>query len=448
MEAIHEKSHLDTHLPELTGLWVVPPTQTDIIRTYHEMVDAKGDLDHTNELRFETGAERDFIDLHDSYVEVKFQVVCTAGSIVTGNDLALTNLFAHGLFEKVTLTDKSGRAMSNLDEQKYPYQAMLLTLLSKNKNWASSGAGQLEGWYPDTAGQYETKGAANTGFVSRKALIMAGGADQAAPTVTVAFRPFIGMMRQRRLLLNDMALRLTLTRSKPEFCLIAAAAVAGARIRITSARWFVKRCELTPAAINFNIEKMSKERALYPIDRTLFYQQQEAGKTQFRLKDIWSGPLPSHVILAIVRSSAFEGSITQNPYNFANYRLTRLQLTAGSREVPENAYEPVFNANNVVGSSVAREYLSTLEIAGKAWGHDGNLIDLASFVGGQAVYCFDLTADGSQGAHWSLTHRGSLSISGTFAAAPAHPITIICVGLVSSVIEVGLDRSITTDFTD
>ncbi len=270
MEAVHEKSHLDTHLPELTGLWVVPPTQTDIIRTYHELVDAKGDLDHANELRFESGAERDFIDLSDSYVEMRFQVVCKAGSIVAGDNLGLTNLFAHGLFEKVTLTDKSGRAMSNLDEQRYPYQAMVLTLLSKNNNWASSGAGQLEGWYPDTPAHFETKGATNEGFVARQGLVVAADVGDPAPTITVAFRPFLGMMRQKRLLLNDMAIRLTLTKAKPEFTLIASSAVACAKIRITSARWFIKRVELTPAAINFNIERMSKERALYPMDRTMF----------------------------------------------------------------------------------------------------------------------------------------------------------------------------------
>ena len=130
------------------------------------------------------------------------------------------------------------------------------------------------------------------------------------------------------------------------------------------------------------------------------------------------------------------------------YGLTRLQLTAGSREIPETAYEPVFNGTNVAGSSVAREYLSTLEVAGKAWGHDANLLSLAEYVGGNAVYCFDLTADGSQGAHWSLTHRGSLSISGSFAAAPAHAVTVVAVGLVQSVVEISMDRSVSSDFTD
>jgi hypothetical protein len=261
------------------------------------------------------------------------------------------------------------------------------------------------------------------------------------------FRPFLGMMRQRRLLLNTMAVKLSLTRAKPEFTLISAAPVAGAKIRITSARWFVKRVVLTPAAIDFNIKMMAKERALYPIDRIIFYSKQARGLTQWTLENIWPGPMPSHIILAIVRSSAVEGDITQNPYNFANYGLVSLQLTSGSRDVPKNAYEPIFNGTNVTGSSVAREYLSTLEISGKAWGHDGNLIDLASYVGGTAVYAFDMTADGSQGAHWSLTHRGPLSIKGRFSTAPAHAVTIIAVGIVSSVVEVALDRSITNDFT-
>lgn len=134
---------------------------------------------------------------------------------------------------------------------------MLLTLLGKNKNWASSGAGQLEGYYPDTPGQHETKGVANNGFVKRKTLVLAADKDDPAPTVTTLIRPFLGMFDQKRLLPSDMSLCLTMTRSKPEFTLIAAAAVAGARIRITSARWFVKRVELKPGAINYNVEMMA-----------------------------------------------------------------------------------------------------------------------------------------------------------------------------------------------
>ena len=55
-----------------------------------------------------------------------------------------------------------------------------------------------------------------------------------------------------------MNLRLSLTRSKPEFYLQAAANVPGARVNITKAHWHVKRVQLTPAAENFNIEQISK----------------------------------------------------------------------------------------------------------------------------------------------------------------------------------------------
>ena len=92
--------------------------------------------------------------------------------------------------------------------------------------------------------------------------------------------------------------------------------------------------------------------------------------------------------------------------------------------------------------------MSLLEVAGKNWGNEGNLIDLKNYVGGCAIYAFDLTADGSQGAHWSLAHRSELSITSSFANAPAHPITIIAIGMIPSVIEVGMDRSVITDFTE
>ena len=46
---------IETQLPQLTVLWVVPPTQTDVIRTYHELIEAKGDLEHTNELDLKPG---------------------------------------------------------------------------------------------------------------------------------------------------------------------------------------------------------------------------------------------------------------------------------------------------------------------------------------------------------------------------------------------------------
>ena len=249
-------------------------------------VNVKGDLDNSNEITFESGAEKDFIDLSESYIELSFNVVCTAGIIITADNLTLTNLFAHGLFESIRLTDKSGRPLSNLNEQRYPYQAMLLTLLSKNSNWGQT-AGQLEGWYADTPGQFDTSGAANAGFVDRQALITAAGRDETAHTVTVSFKPFIGIMKSKRILLSDINLRLSLTRSKPEFYLQTAANVPGARVNITKAHWHVKRVQLTPAAENFNIEQISKERALYPIDRTLFYQQQEVNKTQFRMTDIF-----------------------------------------------------------------------------------------------------------------------------------------------------------------
>ena len=47
------------------------------------------------------------------------------------------------------------------------------------KNWGQT-AGQLEGWYADIPGQFDTSGVENARFVDRQALITAVGRDDAA----------------------------------------------------------------------------------------------------------------------------------------------------------------------------------------------------------------------------------------------------------------------------
>ena len=60
------------------------------------MVKAKDYMYHVKQIRFETGAERIFIDLSCFYVE--FQVVKSAGGTCTrqNDQLVLFNLFVHG----------------------------------------------------------------------------------------------------------------------------------------------------------------------------------------------------------------------------------------------------------------------------------------------------------------------------------------------------------------
>ena len=59
---------------------------------------------------------------------------------------------------------------------------------------------------------------------------------------------------------SDMSLRLILTRANLEFNVVANAAVTGSRI--VSERRYMKRLELTPTAMNYNMEQIAKEKAL------------------------------------------------------------------------------------------------------------------------------------------------------------------------------------------
>ena len=135
-------------------------------------------------------------NLSKSFVEVEFTVTKTGGSIVAADACSLTNLIAHSLWSKILLSINDVDVTS--EDQNCPYSAAILTLVGKNSSCASSG--QLEGFYEDTAGQMDDHATANTGFVARKALITATQVADAAPTVCVAFRPYLRMFQQQKII--------------------------------------------------------------------------------------------------------------------------------------------------------------------------------------------------------------------------------------------------------
>ena len=119
---------------------------------------------------------------------------------------SLTNLFTHSLWSKILFSINDVDVTSR--DRNYPYSAAILTLVRKNSSWASSG--QLEGFYKDTAGSMDDHTAANADFVARKALITAAQLADATPTVCVAFRPYLGMFQQQKIIPDRTKLTLQL----------------------------------------------------------------------------------------------------------------------------------------------------------------------------------------------------------------------------------------------
>ena len=266
MERIHQVSS-NTFKSEAIGLFKVPGTQVDIKAGHWKVIYPTQSIDNATVVEFNEAEGPFFTDLANSYIKIQFSVSSTAGAIIAGDAISLTNYIAHSLWRKIELY-VSGINISN-DNEYYGYTAMLLTLLGKNSSWLPSG--QLEGFYKDTATKMNDYAADNKGFVDRKALIVTGAVGNTPPKVEVIMRPHIGAFQLDRLIPDRTAIRLVLRRTKDEFALIHND-VAGAAIKLESIQFHLRQVALSEtASIQITDSITLEKRALYPITRFRVY---------------------------------------------------------------------------------------------------------------------------------------------------------------------------------
>ena len=68
------------------------------------------------------------------------------------------------------------------------------------------------------------------------------------------------------------------------------------------------------------------------------------------LDNIFTGRLPDLVMVGFVSDTAFAGSYTENPYNFKNFKMKRMDLFRNGMRVARFGYKPnftkkIYNAN-------------------------------------------------------------------------------------------------------
>ena len=138
MEKVHESS-APAHKSEVVNLWGVPHTQEDIEPDsgYWEVINPSQNIATDTNVVLTASAGPYMTDLAQSYCQVEFTVRKTGNSsIVDADACSLINLVGHTLWQKVDLFANDVRISDGNGH--YPYQAALLTLLSKSPGWADS----------------------------------------------------------------------------------------------------------------------------------------------------------------------------------------------------------------------------------------------------------------------------------------------------------------------
>lgn len=418
-------------------LFSVPPTQTSMEQgswvEYHPVTT----IMDGSPIEFDiSGTGQDYIDFGNTMLYVKAKVTAPDGTDLGANDpIGPANLFLHSLFSQVDISLNG--TLITASTNTYPYRAMMETLLSYGKDSKTS---QLTSalYYKDQPGRMDSvdfaDAARNSGLVKRRAIA------RQSRVFDMMGRIHADIFFQERYMLNEVDVKIKLVRSKDVFCLMGGAAC---KAQIVHASLFVRKVKLMPSVFLAHAKTLERGTAKYPIRRVVcksFTVPQNYLDVSH--EKLFSGQLPTRIVIGLVSNRAFNGHLESNPFNFQHFGLSEIALYLDGQQ--QHAVRPI--QPNYADGQYIRAYDSLFAGTGRQCRDEGLYISREDYSGGYALYAFDLTADLGEDDHFSLLRQGSVRVVLKFAAALAATISVIAYAEFENVIEVDRDRNIIFDF--
>ena len=393
-----------------------------------------------------TAADEDYTDVGRTFLYLQATIRKDTAAqknqaIADADKVAPSNLWLHTLFSQVDV--KLNGTLITPSVNTYPYRAYLETLLSYGKE-AKDGQLAMQGWYQDRAGKFDDTTVAegddgNPGFKERHKLI----SKQEGP-VELLGRLHCDLFQQDRYLPNGVEMNVKLTRSSDLYNIIGQV-IAGTtyRVHIETAVLYVRRVKVNPSiSVEHNKRLDTGTNAKYPLRRAVVNTFTIPTGTLSKVQDnVIQGQLPRRVVLGMVKNSAYNGSLKQNPFEFEHFNMNYLALYVEGEPVPAQPYKPNFDANQYL-----RSYLSLYEASGM-WNDDrGNCISRKDYPSGYMLHMFDLTADMSEGQHMDPIKHGSLRVEVHFSQALTETVNVILYCEYDNLLQIDRARNVITDY--
>ena len=427
-----------------TDLFGKPVTQTSVVEGQHVEVLPVSNVTHGGPIEFViSGQTEDFIDAKNSFLYIKAKVTNADGSDLAADaDVGPVNLWFHSLFSQVEVFLND--TMITTSENTYPYKSIMNALLLTDRD-SKQDLLSTQMYFKDTAGHMESRNADNNiGFGNRKAKISRSSEVEMMGPLNV------DLFLQDRLLPPGVDFKIKLIPSKSSFNLVCAQANPQVEYKsiITQASLFVRKVKLNPA-VALAIERVLDRgiTAKYPFKRqSLKVFSIPQGQLSHTQDNLFLGQNPTRLFLAIVDTEAFNGLWNKNPYNFKTHDLNYVGLYLDGKQIPAKALTPNFDTNHYLRSYFG--LMMSLGLTPSCTSNIGsNFIDYSDFANGYTIFGYDMSPNLLDSMQRELVKSGVLRIELRFAQALPHPVNVLCLGVLDSMIEIDKSRQVITDFT-
>ena len=435
MAFVHEQS-CECLKSEL-DLFSVPPTQTSVENgnwiEYHPLTTVADD----SPIEFEiNGNGEDYIDLANTMLYVRAKITRVDGTNLQAADVvAPANLFLHSLFSQVDISLNGTQVTTSTNT--YPYRAMIETLLSYGDDAKKS---QLTSalYYADEPDRMDAvdfdAGTRNSGLYTRSRLTVQ------SHVVDMMGRIHADMFFQDRYLVNEVHVKIKLIRSRNAFCLMSADEF---KVKIDSAIMFVRKVKLSPSVFLAHAKALENSTAKYPIRRAVCKTITiPTGFRDVSHEKLFSGQLPTRLVIGLVRNDAFNGTFARNPFNFQHFNLMEISVYSDGQQ--QYGIKPL--TTDFTNNLYVRAYNTLFSGTGKVFKDEGNALDRTAFSKGYALYAFDLTPDLGEDDHFNLSKQGSVRLVLKFREALTQNVTVIAYAEFQNVVEIDRNRNVIYDF--
>ena len=355
------------------------------------------------------------------------------GSLVEDNDVtdfSTVNLFPHSIFSQVDL-EVDGVNLASQDNL-YPYKAYLETLLTYGHDAKFSHL-TTSHFMKDTANHFESGLDGNIGYINRQKYV------KGSKLFDFCINPHIDFFHTPRLLPSGVCMKLKLVRTNDAFSILSKT-TEDLYVKIHRLNLYVYRIQPSDSLRRLHDHLFTKKNALYPITKSVCKKFTiPAGLSSANQPNIVHGILPRQIVIGFVRADALNGEYSLNPFKFDHFNCNFIALRVNGMQVPAKGYRPNFE-----NKLVRRELRALYDNIGiNAPGDDsGCNLDVEDFVGGYALFTWDMTPDRCNGFHFHENRNGTIDLEVLFNQPLKHAITVICYTAYEDIIALTKERHI------
>ena len=442
------------------NLFRVPPT--DISIGSYRMVPITPFTTGINPVDFQIDPQDDYIDLSRSYFQLEWTLKKSTGvNTVAAEHTYLVNNIAHTLFKQISV--RLNGTLISPQTDTYHYKAYFETLFNYDRDDGETIL-KPQGWinhidWPEalTANQldYATPHAHFLAMkqeyrsLVRDSLPIENAKHAGGKARVLCFVPNIEVFHLSKLLVPKVQIGIQMYFNSPDVWSMRYDGAVAFRLNAEDIKVRLYLCQVKVDDSIYRDLMISMDSrgnpVRYPTVRSEIRTYNIANDNRhYEIDNPFQNRVPNMVVLGLVRSDAFNGSVTRYPFNFKDFNLTSLKQIVNGEIYPYEALQ-LIHTND---SKDMRGYRQFLQATGSLCKSKGNMVRAEDwgYTKNCTLFVFENAANGCLNSPvLNPKLAGHLRLVLDFGADPGANLTAIVYGEFENLMEVDSNKTVQYD---